>query len=489
MTERPTWNVSTFAELVTAIADSKTDGQADIINLTADITVTSQLPLINEDVGLTLNGNNFKLNGDNTQRLLFIKSGAVTLNNLTLQNGLAQGTNGSGGGAGMGGALFIYSGNVTANNTTFASNRAIGGNGDIGYIGGGIGLTVIRTPANDGRNGSNGGNGGDGGRGGTGGFGGGFGGGGGGGGYGGAGAGMGGAVFIRSGSLSLTNSTFTDNTATGGTGKTAGQGLGGAIFAMKSLTNPNGNNEGMPTVLPQVILDTVTFSGNIAANDTNTGVITPVITSGTDFNNDTLFGNQFSTPLSNSAPTAVTLQNTTTSLAENTNIPSPLKVADIAITDDGLGTNTIYLTGADASNFQVLGTGLYLNANIALNYEAKTSYSVTVNVDDTTVGSTPDQTTTYSLNVTNVNEAPTAVTLQNTTTSLAKNTSTTSRIKVADIAITDDALGNNTLSVTGSDASAFEIVGTALYIKAGTVLDYETKNSYSRPKWVVNAIK
>ena len=63
--------------------------------------------------------------------------------------------------------------------------------------------------------------------------------------------------------------------------------------------------------------------------------------------------------------------------------------------------------------------------------------------------------------------------------SIAENTSTATHIKVADIAVTDDGLGTNNLSLSGADASSFEIVGTGLYIKAGTALDFETKASYS----------
>jgi hypothetical protein len=53
-------------------------------------------------------------------------------------------------------------------------------------------------------------------------------------------------------------------------------------------------------------------------------------------------------------PTAVALANTTTSIAENTPTvwPSFIKVADIIVTDDGLGTNTLGLTGADAVSFR-----------------------------------------------------------------------------------------------------------------------------------------
>jgi PKD repeat protein len=80
------------------------------------------------------------------------------------------------------------------------------------------------------------------------------------------------------------------------------------------------------------------------------------------------------------------------------------------------------------------------------------------------------------ISVTNVNEAPT-VALSNPTTTLPESTVTTSRVKVANIVITDDALGTNTLSLSGADGALFEIVSGALYLKAGTVLDFETNPS------------
>jgi VCBS repeat-containing protein len=104
----------------------------------------------------------------------------------------------------------------------------------------------------------------------------------------------------------------------------------------------------------------------------------------------------------NAAPTAVSLTNPLGSILENTDTTARIKVADIAITDDGQGTNHLSLTGADAALFEVDTTGLYLKAGTVLDYEAKSSYAVTVNVDDTTVGNTPDATTDYTLKVTNV---------------------------------------------------------------------------------------
>ena len=183
--------------------------------------------------------------------------------------------------------------------------------------------------------------------------------------------------------------------------------------------------------------------------------------------------------LPNQAPTAVALQNTTTTLPENTSTAAAIKLADIVVTDDALGTNTLSLTGADAAFFEIVGTELRLKSGTVLNFEAKSSYGVTINVDDTTVGSTPDLTTSVTLTITDVNEAPTAVALQNTITTLPENTSTAIAIKLADIVVTDDALGTNGLSLSGADAAVFEIVAGALRLKAGTVLNFEAKSSYS----------
>lgn len=102
----------------------------------------------------------------------------------------------------------------------------------------------------------------------------------------------------------------------------------------------------------------------------------------------------------NLAPTAVVLGNTVTSLVENTTTAADVRVADITITDDGNGTNALSLTGADAASFVITGNSLYLKAGTTLNYTTKPTYNVTVNVDDTTVGSTPDATANFVLNIT-----------------------------------------------------------------------------------------
>jgi len=104
----------------------------------------------------------------------------------------------------------------------------------------------------------------------------------------------------------------------------------------------------------------------------------------------------------NQAPTAVALANTTNSVLENSNTTSAVKISDILVTDDGLGTNTLSLTGADANFFEINGSSLYIKSGTILDYETKTSYTVTINVDDTSIGSTPDASVNFILSITDV---------------------------------------------------------------------------------------
>jgi FG-GAP-like repeat len=375
----------TAGTLSYAILQANNQAGDDQIVLDNDVRLTGAMQqLISSNISIV--GNNHKLSGDVNNnatvdagdvRPLFVFSGTVGISDLTITNGLAQGS--KGGGAGMGGGLFVYDGDVSLNNVTLNNNKAIGG-GTTGSENGVVGIVSIAGTdvlGSNGTNNLNGGNGGDGrgsdggfggdggkgtggngaddlngsggiggrGTGGNGGFGGdggqgdsgaggngragttgsdgtayggngGFGGSGGfanskrtifgsggKGGFGGAsgsffsstlgfidgtqdyagfgaiagaGAGFGGAIFVRGGSLNLTNTTLTNNSAIGGTNDqgTKAQGLGGAVFVMNTTTNINGNNQGMPTTLPTVrSLNATTYTGNNAADDPATNNI------------------------------------------------------------------------------------------------------------------------------------------------------------------------------------------------------------------------
>ncbi|MCZ8359270.1 MAG: cadherin domain-containing protein [Microcystis sp. LE19-388.1G] len=179
---------------------------------------------------------------------------------------------------------------------------------------------------------------------------------------------------------------------------------------------------------------------------------------------------------SNQAPTALIFQNAVTELAENVDVTPEFKVADLLIEDDGLGTNNLFLTGRDKERFLIQNSALFY-VGFTPNFEAQNSYEVTVNVDDPTVGVTPDLTQTLTLNITDVNEAPTALIVANSTNAIAENTDTSQGVKVADIQISDDALGTNSLSLLGNDQSSFQIRGRELFFIGKA--DFEAQSLYN----------
>ncbi len=254
-------NAITAANNDTVTGGCSAGSGADTLTLTADVTLGAVLPAISSDMTIQGDIATRFVSGNNARRVFTVNSGTVTFQDLTIQNGRDVGGNGGvgwfggGGGLGAGGAIFVDSGTITIRNVTLTNNNAIGGNGgaDNSNSTGGKGGGSTNDPnagGNGGGNGQNGsfgggggGNGSSGGRlGGVGGFGAGGGGGeqegnggfGGGRGNfgGGGGAGLGGAIFIRAGALTVSNSTFTSNSANGGSGPnaTAGSGIGGAVF-------------------------------------------------------------------------------------------------------------------------------------------------------------------------------------------------------------------------------------------------------------------
>ncbi|MEH2513651.1 outer membrane autotransporter protein [Nitrobacteraceae bacterium AZCC 1564] len=254
-------NVANEMQLRNAISVAQ---NGDTISLTANITLTSNLPQVQRNV--TISGNDFTLSGNNQYRGLFVQSGAVSIFNLKIANCVAQGGNGGsgwygssnvsgsgaggGGAAGLGGALFIgSSANVTVFNVYLQNNQARGGDGGGLFQPSGL---QGRTSGGGGGMFGNGGNGGsilDGnagaGGGGTGGGGaGGFGGGGGGaawtragdGGFGGGGGGAG-SEFSTIGSRGTPgNGGFGGGNGSNDGRGGGGAGMGGAIFVQQGGT-------------------------------------------------------------------------------------------------------------------------------------------------------------------------------------------------------------------------------------------------------------
>lgn len=182
----------------------------------------------------------------------------------------------------------------------------------------------------------------------------------------------------------------------------------------------------------------------------------------------------------NEPPTAVGLVDVIDSLPEQLFGPAGERVqlANIMITDDALGRNEITLVGPDAAAFEVIGTRLYLRAGVELDYETQNAYDVMVSVADPSIDGSEPVMLAYRLHVLDLNESPTAILLTNRLLTLPESADTSERIRVADITVVDDALGSNTISVSGRDAALFEVVGSGLYLRAGVTLDYGIKDRF-----------
>jgi autotransporter-associated beta strand protein len=121
-------------------------------------------------------------------------------------------------------------------------------------------------------------------------------------------------------------------------------------------------------------------------------------------------------------------------------------------------------------------SGNQVRATASLDFETKSSYSVRIRSTDQDGLFTEKA---FTITVIDVNEAPTAVLLSPAARSLPDSTSTAERFKLADITLTDDGLGTNSLSLSGSDAGSFEIMGTELFLRAGVKLDGLSKPAYA----------
>jgi hypothetical protein len=178
------------------------------------------------------------------------------------------------------------------------------------------------------------------------------------------------------------------------------------------------------------------------------------------------------------APPTFTLSTNTTTLPENSSTATRIKMADLSVVDDLLGSVTWTLSGPQAAAFEVDSGSLYLRAGSTLDFEAATSVAVTVQADDPSTGGSIDDMKVFTITVTNVNESPTALALSNT--SIAENVST--GLGIGTFTSTDpDALNTFTYSLvsgTGStDNASFAIVSNEL--RTNTPLDFETKSSYA----------
>jgi VCBS repeat-containing protein len=179
----------------------------------------------------------------------------------------------------------------------------------------------------------------------------------------------------------------------------------------------------------------------------------------------------------NEAPT-ISLINVIPTLSEDTDTSTSIKVADVVVSDDALGSQIVYLTGPDAALFRLVGTTLRLRAGVVLDAIAKPVLRVNVAVDDPTVGGSPDDVALLEITVTNVNRAPQGLALSSS--AIEENAAAGTAIGTLSAV---DPEGDETLTFAlvdgaGSSGNAFFTIDGSL-LRSAESFDFEAQSSHS----------
>ncbi|MEO5339744.1 MAG: DUF4347 domain-containing protein [Magnetococcus sp. MYC-9] len=170
-------------------------------------------------------------------------------------------------------------------------------------------------------------------------------------------------------------------------------------------------------------------------------------------------------PVFTSATTASVAENAATSTIVYTAVAS-----DTDITSGSGDSLTYTLGGTDASSFSI-GSGGAVTLQSSANYEAKSSYSISVTATDST-GLTTSQTVTVG--ITDVNEAPTFG-ASSTSISVAENTTAVYTAAATDV----DSGSTITYSLGGTNAASFSINSSTGVVTLASAANYESTTNYS----------
>ncbi len=169
----------------------------------------------------------------------------------------------------------------------------------------------------------------------------------------------------------------------------------------------------------------------------------------------------------NEAPVSLTLSDT--SVDEN---DAGAIVATLSSTDIDEGDSATYTLSEDASGlFEVVGNDLKLKDGVSLDHENQDSYEVTLTVTDD-AGASFEQTVT--IDVADVNEGPTSLTLSDTSVDENDAGATVAILSSTDVDEGDSA----TYVLSGDSSGLFDVVGNELKLKDGVSLDHEAQDSY-----------
>ncbi len=162
----------------------------------------------------------------------------------------------------------------------------------------------------------------------------------------------------------------------------------------------------------------------------------------------------------------------------NVNIGSP-----ITATDADNDTLTYTLSGVDAASFTInqLTGQLTTKVGVELDYETKSTYTITVTVSDTQ-GNTDIINVTINIqdvNETAVNNPPIFGDSNGTSRSIEENTSAGEAVGSPITATDPDSGDTLTYSISGTDATSFDIDSNTGQLKTKATLDYDMKNEYT----------
>ena len=176
----------------------------------------------------------------------------------------------------------------------------------------------------------------------------------------------------------------------------------------------------------------------------------------------------------NEAPIFTEGTTTARNVPENT-LPNVAIGAPVTATDENDDTLEYALTGTEASSFSIDSGSGQIKTSSPLNYEVKDTYSVSVIVTDNKGGTDEIAVT---INVTDANDAPIFTDGTMTTRSVAENLSFGATVGIPVIAEDED---DDTLeySLSGTDASSFNINSSSAQITTNALFNYEIKDTYS----------
>ena len=179
----------------------------------------------------------------------------------------------------------------------------------------------------------------------------------------------------------------------------------------------------------------------------------------------------------NTPPTFDEGATTTRGVDENT--PADTNIGElIAATDDDNDTLTYSLDDTSAESFDIVEFLGQLRTKAALDFEDKSSYTVTVSVSDSMdangdADEMTDDTIRVTVQVTNLNEAPVFTPIEPDLHNVDENTPAGRNIG-APVAATDDDNHNLTYSLDAVDAASFNIDASSGQLRTRAALDYET---------------